>query len=498
MSGLLASNVDTQTYVFADIAQKHLINNGALTSAKAQALFDARAAQIGAAIVADCARWGTNATNHTLAQWNARLAGIRASFFPTRAATVLGHLQTRGFYPTATPPVFSQRGGQVAPGYALTLGNGGQTGTIYYTLDGTDPRAIGGAAVGAAYGAAITVNSPLLVRARFRSSALVWSVIDEATFTIYPPAAAGNLIVSKLHYHPLGPTAAESAAGYTASDDFEYIELLNIGATTLDLSGVTLSDAVTFAFSGASIATLAPGARVLVVANAGAFAMRYSAGLPVAGVFAGSFHNSGELVRVLGAGGTIAQFTYDDAGQWPLAADGSGAALVLVNPASNPDPNFAPNWRASYVPGAADEWTVAIWRALHFTAADLANPAKEATVWGDTADPDGDGFTNLAEYAMGGSPLDAKSRPRQTAILHTDPATSLTYLQMTCSLREGLSGVSYAAQGSDDLVTWSAGPVLLGSLTQGDGTLLAVWQDDVAIQSASGARRFLRIKITQL
>ena len=302
----LATNPEYKLKI-ADSAQKHLLNGGALTSARAQALFDARAAVIGQAIVADCTRWGTSSTNHTLAQWNTRLANIRTNFFPSRAATVIAALKTRGFYPSINPPTFSQRGGQVAPGYALTLNPGAQTGTIFYTLDGTDPRAIGGAAVGTTYTVPIMVNAPVLVRTRFRDNTSVWSAIDEAAFTIYPPATSANLVVSKLHYNPPGPTAAEALAGFSADDNFEYIELMNIGAATLDLTSVTLSDAITFAFSGAAITTLAPGARVLVVANTGAFAMRYGGGLPVAGAFAGSLHNSGELVRVLAAGGATIQ-----------------------------------------------------------------------------------------------------------------------------------------------------------------------------------------------
>ena len=456
---------------------------------------------IGQAIVADCTRWGTSSTNHTLAQWNTRLANIRTNFFPSRAATVIAALKTRGFYPSINPPTFSQRGGQVAPGYALTLNPGAQTGTIFYTLDGTDPRAIGGAAVGTTYTVPIMVNAPVLVRTRFRDNTSVWSAIDEAAFTIYPPATSANLVVSKLHYNPPGPTAAEALAGFSADDNFEYIELVNIGAATLDLTSVTLSDAITFAFSGAAITTLAPGARVLVVANTGAFAMRYGGGLPVAGAFAGSLHNSGELVRVLGAGGaTIQQFTYDDLAPWPTAADGSGSALVLVNPATNPDPNVAANWRASYVPGgvpgAVDEWTIPRWRAQYFSAADLANPALEATLWGDGADPDGDGFRNLAEFTMGGTPLSATARPTQIATLFTDPGTSETYLRMTCSLRAGIVGVTYTAKGSSDLASWSAGPALLGMSPQPNGTLLATGQDDVPQRGAPGGKRFLHLEIT--
>ena len=43
---------------------------------------------------------------------------------------------------------------------------------------------------------------------------------------------------------------------------------------------------------------------------------------------------------------------------------------------------------------------LAYWRTLHFSAADRADPAKEATVWGNHADPDGDHIPNSGEYLL--------------------------------------------------------------------------------------------------
>jgi hypothetical protein len=50
-----------------------------------------------------------------------------------------------------------------------------------------------------------------------------------------------------------------------------------------------------------------------------------------------------------------------------------------------------------FVPGPM---SLAYWRALHFSATDRANPAKEATIWGNQADPDGDGVPNSGEYLL--------------------------------------------------------------------------------------------------
>lgn len=53
--------------------------------------------------------------------------------------------------------------------------------------------------------------------------------------------------------------------------------------------------------------------------------------------------------------------------------------------------------------------SVDLYRATHFSVEDLADPTKEATVWGDLADPDGDGLTNFFEFVAGLDPTDMAS-----------------------------------------------------------------------------------------
>jgi uncharacterized protein YkwD len=45
-----------------------------------------------------------------------------------------------------------------------------------------------------------------------------------------------------------------------------------------------------------------------------------------------------------------------------------------------------------------------LWRIANFSQDDLNDPAKEASVWGDLADPEKDGLGNLLEYALNGDP----------------------------------------------------------------------------------------------
>ena len=104
----------------------------------------------------------------------------------------------------------------------------------------------------------------------------------------------------------------------------------------------------------ADIASLAPGARVLLVKNRAAFEFRYGMGLLVAGEFTGNLFNGGELIRIADPQGvTIREFAYNDSAPWPESADGLGFSLVLDDPNSVPAHGEATNWRASSAVGGS-------------------------------------------------------------------------------------------------------------------------------------------------
>jgi hypothetical protein len=164
-----------------------------------------------------------------------------------------------------------------------------------------------------------------------------------------------SLRVTELHYHPADPTAAEANAGYTDANDFEFIELTNIGSQTISLDGVRLErivdgndeQGVDFNFADGSIHELAAGQSVLVVEDLLAFQYRYGNQLPVAGQWSGGLNNSSEMVTVSSDGVLLQQFTYSD--DWYSLTDGPGRSLQIVD-AAHPDLeswNLARSWRPS-------------------------------------------------------------------------------------------------------------------------------------------------------
>ncbi len=180
--------------------------------------------------------------------------------------------------------------------------------------------------------------------------------IDSATYVGDPSGPQQFLRIAEIMYDPPQPSADEIAAGFDDNDLFEFIELINTGTQTLNLAGVGLTEGVQFTFD---TVTLPAGERVLAVRSRSAFEARYGTDFSVAGQFtSGKLSNGGEEVKLEDAlSGTILEFVYDNGGEWPREAGGSGASLEIIDPAGDyGDPG---NWRFSTriggTPGAPPE-----------------------------------------------------------------------------------------------------------------------------------------------
>ncbi|MCB1097471.1 MAG: lamin tail domain-containing protein, partial [Verrucomicrobiae bacterium] len=271
----------------------------------------------------------------------------------------------------------------------------------------------------------------------------------------FAPASAiptsENLVISEIMYNPGAPTEGEIAAGFTDPDDFEFIELNNISSELLNMGDVAFIDGIGIKIAPGVDSFLAPGGRFLLVKNSEAFALRYGSGLPVVGTFTGNLRNSGEQLELVGPAGSIRQFEYGDSDPWPSDADGSGASLELISPASNPDHALPGSWRAS-IPGGtpgtgetAGGAGYAEWRQAVFSAAQLA----DASISGDLADSDGDNLPVFVEFAVGGSPTQ-RDFELGLKIEEVGAETHLSYAKSRTA-----SGLMFKIEQSETLAGWS-------------------------------------------
>lgn len=337
----------------------------------------------------DLAKWGTWGTRETITQavnriWNEFLPGRRTFLFrtlsvtnggeipmsqPASAAVQFGQLESRSI---GGKPLEEWLSLTNANSYAVDLSGWRLAGGVRFTFrPGTvlpsraalyvspDVKAFRARTISPKGGERRLVVGPYDGNLSTWGETLTLAdstgrLVSSNVFVGSPSPAQRYLRVTEIFYHP-DPLAAHPNL---AAQDFEFVEVRNIGPAELDLRGVRFTEGVDFDFASGSITSLAAGARVLVVRNPGAFALRYGGSLPVAGAFAGALDNAGERLRLEDAfGEKILDFDYDDA--WYPITDGHGFSLAIVDdgldwtrwgePAS-----WRPNGTAGGTPGSPD------------------------------------------------------------------------------------------------------------------------------------------------
>jgi len=193
------------------------------------------------------------------------------------------------------------------------------------------------------YAGGFTINKSTNLRARiFKSAGKKWSALNEAVYTL--PDVNQNLRVTEIMYHPMDTNDPNDP-------NTEYIELKNIGSSSINLNLARFTKGVDFTFGPN---TLAAGQYILVVKDINAFQTKYGTGRNIAGQYDGSLDNGGEKIRLKDANGTnILDFDYKDG--WRSNTDGDGYSLTIINPADSNVNHWGNKdyWRASaYVNGS--------------------------------------------------------------------------------------------------------------------------------------------------
>lgn len=168
--------------------------------------------------------------------------------------------------------------------------------------------------------------------------------------------------------------------------------------------------------------------------------------------------------------GLPVSFTYDGSAT-PPTAHGSYAVEATLN---------APNHTASPMNGTLtiQGQPASDWRTQNFTQAQIT-----AGLAADDADADGDGVSNLAEYALGTNPNASSAAPAA-------PVRDANGLTLTFTRPKGLN-VVYGAESSDNLSTWT--PLTLEVIADGPVQTIQV-RDPLSTGDLS--RRFIRLKFT--
>lgn len=329
--------------------------------------------------------------------------------------------------------------------------------TVYSTSDGSDPRLPNGAVnPSATAGPSTTLTKNTWLRARALSGS-TWSALNEAFYTVTVPLAAGDVVISEIHYNPQG------------DDDSEFLELWNPTSHAANLRGAKFTAGIGYDFPDNRDVPLAPGGRLVLAASLYAFQVRYGIDLPVAGVYFDRLGNDGDTLTLATAANTpLVSVHYGDVAPWPNSADGDGYSLVLTNPSA---PGAPASWRTSVAsggnPGASD--------GTSFTG----NPL---------VDFDGDGLVALVEHFLGTS--DSNGASGLTTLVPGRAANGCATLSF--SRRLSADDLLYAVEVSTDLATWSPAATRTAHFNQGNGFATETWT-----ANTPASPQFVRVRVTK-
>jgi len=150
--------------------------------------------------------------------------------------------------------------------------------------------------------------------------------------------SGSGVVINEIHYD----------SGSDA-EPLEFVELFNAGDTSIDLSGWTLADAVSFTVPNGTM--LGSGEYLVVAQNVAEFSSHF--GVSAAGPFSGRLSNGGETIVLRDSSGVKQdEVDYNLGFPWPTIGEITGHSIQLINPALEND--LGGNWRSAMAtPGAA-------------------------------------------------------------------------------------------------------------------------------------------------
>lgn len=163
--------------------------------------------------------------------------------------------------------------------------------------------------------------------------------------------ASFDVVISEIHYNPAGGAPLEH---------LEYVELQNVGAADVDLSGWSFVEGIRYTFPEGSVL---PGRGYLVVSPDPPSA-RAAYGLSrVEGPYSGRLDNGGEILALVDReGNLVSRLHYLDEDPWPSLPDGLGPSLEFTGVDLEDDlpSRWLPSRRVGGTPGAENTRSAAL------------------------------------------------------------------------------------------------------------------------------------------
>lgn len=206
---------------------------------------------------------------------------------------------------------------------------------------------------------------------------------------------------------------------HSQNSELEYIELLNSGAESVDISYWAIRDQQAFnTFHLPNGATIDPGQFVVIADDSIEFERVYGFS-PDFGGIPFNFSNESDSVRLFDAQGTlIEEVHYSDRAPWDEAADGEGATLERINPRLPSE--LHQSWAASTRGGTPGRENSAYSDVLHpiFLNVDhtpkVPEPFAPVTVTADILNLDGEITSVILRYGHN------QGDTYQSVIMHDD------------------------------------------------------------------------------
>ena len=234
---------------------------------------------------------------------------------------------------------------------------------------------------------------------------------------------------------------------------------------------VDTTQAPVLSILGGPVFQVAPGHQLTIQVSAtdNLIPMLSSAGLPDGAVFTDNKDGTGQLTwtpAVAQLGNYAVQFratvgAFSDAKTAPIQVVASTAGMGA--------------WQNRYWPGVTDPKII-----------------------GPNADPDGDGLSNLLEYALGGDPT--KPDDSVLPVVGMDAVNGQHFLTLTYRQRPDDPNLLYEVVSSDDLsvplANWTVQTQVVSTSPSPDGLNLVKVRDSTPVETGP-VRHFLKLRVTQ-